>query len=59
MCPLLLLLPAAVAGAAGKIAAGATVGTRSAGTAVSALNCSVVFGVGAPEHAMGHIVRAG
>ena len=49
----------AVAGVAGIFAAGATVGTRSAGTAVSALASSVVFGVGAPEHAMGQIVRAG
>ena len=50
------MLPPAVAGAAGIIAA--TVGIRRAGTAVSAVASSVVFGVGAPEHAMGHVVRA-
>ena len=54
---LLLLLSPAVAGAAGIIAT--TAGIRRTGTAVSALAYFVVFNVGAPEHAMGHVARAG
>ena len=48
-----------IAAAAGIIAAGATVRISRAGTAVSALASSVAFGVGALEHATGHIIRAG
>ena len=51
---LLLLLPPAVAGTAGIIVTGATVGIRSAGTAVSALDSSVVFSVGALENQAGN-----